>query len=119
MTEPELKCQLYKYEVPEVMCEDQTRRQCTDLAHLQPDTVSLHLDTAAPDYQGHCQPRSLALSQQVTCFFGPLIQFWIGISSSKFMDLYFVFRSVKFSPNRHIQPSSEWIFSIFIYLFSS
>ena len=65
MTEPELKCQLYKYEVPEVMCEDQTRRQCTDLAHLQPDTVSLHLDTAAPDYQGHCQPRSLALSQKV------------------------------------------------------
>ena len=65
LPEPELKCQLYKYEVPEVMCSEESRSQCSSTAHLQATTSSQYLDTVSPDYQGDCDSRTLSLTQKV------------------------------------------------------
>ena len=77
------------------MCEDMTRRECSDLHHLHPDTVSLYLETAAPDYQGHCRPTTLSINQTVSGT--------ERVSTS----LNSTYRSVQSSQNRSIQGSTE------------
>ena len=77
------------------MCEDMTRRECSDLHHLHPDTVSLYLETAAPDYQGHCRPTTLSINQTVS-----------GTERVS-TPLNSTYRSVQYSQNRSIQGSTE------------
>merc|ERR1711981_356308 len=64
LPEPEVKCQLYKYDIPEVMCQDETRNHCSDLAKIEPATSSQYIETQQPHYQGNCQPQTLSLSQK-------------------------------------------------------
>ena len=83
-----------------------------------------------PGHGGPGLPGTLPASQPRTQSAGHLL-FWslhTILNCAKKWDWDFIipiygflyyFRSVKLSLNRHIQPSSEWIFSIFIYLFSS
>ena len=59
-----LQCVPCRYEVPEVMCQDVSRRECSDLTVLQPAALPLPLQSAQPSYEGHCSPRTLSLQQK-------------------------------------------------------
>ena len=68
LPEPEVKCQLYKYNIPEVMCEEETRNHCSDLAKIEPASSSEYIETQQPHYQGNCKPETLNISQKVRYF---------------------------------------------------
>ena len=55
-----------RYDVPEVMCKDTVRRECSDMAFLSPVTTSHYIQTAKPSYEGNCAPKTLSLSQQAS-----------------------------------------------------
>ena len=55
-----------RYDVPEVMCKDTVRRECSDMAFLSPVTTSHYIQTAKPSYEGNCAPKTLSLNQQVS-----------------------------------------------------
>jgi len=63
--EPEKNCQTFRYEIPEVTCKDVTTRECTELVHVDPVTVTEYLDTVQMDYKGKCGQRVLKQQQQV------------------------------------------------------
>ena len=41
-----------RYDVPEVMCRDTARRECSDMAFLSPVTTSHYIQTAKTSYEG-------------------------------------------------------------------
>ena len=55
-----------RYDVPEVMCRDTARRECSDMAFLSPVTTSHYIQTAKPSYEGNCRPQTLSLDQQAS-----------------------------------------------------
>ena len=55
-----------RYDVPEVMCRDSARRECSDMAFLSPVTTSHYIQTAKPSYEGNCSPQTLRLDQQAS-----------------------------------------------------
>ena len=83
LPEPEVKCQLYKYDIPEVTCQvihrrslppslppsqsgvqDVTRNHCSDLAKIEPATTSQYIQTSRPHYQANCRPETLRINQK-------------------------------------------------------
>jgi len=63
--EPALSCQVYKYDIPEVTCQDVTTRECSEVAHVDPLAVTEYLETVELDYKGRCEQRNLEQTQQV------------------------------------------------------
>jgi len=63
--EPAENCQTYRYEIPEVNCRDVTTKECSDVAHVEPVSVTEYLDTVQMDYKGNCEQRTLKQDQQV------------------------------------------------------
>ena len=59
-------CVISRYDVPEVMCRDTARRECSDMAFLSPVTTSHYIQTAKPSYEGNCRPQTLSLDQQAS-----------------------------------------------------
>ena len=72
-----------RYDVPEVMCRDSARRECSDMAFLSPVTTSHYIQTAKTSYEGNCSPQTLRLDQQASRIISVII---IKIT---FMILYF------------------------------
>jgi len=62
--EPDMRCQVYRYDIPEVSCQDVTTRECSEVAHVAPITVTEYLDTVQTDYKGRCGHRVLEQQQQ-------------------------------------------------------
>ena len=68
-----------RYDVPEVMCRDTARRECSDMAFLSPVTTSHYIQTAKPSYEGNCRPQTLSLAQQASEDHSMRIQFSVKI----------------------------------------
>ena len=54
-----------RYDIPEVMCRDETRAECSDMTYLEHITTEQYIQTVQPSYEGKCQPRVLTLDQKV------------------------------------------------------
>merc|ERR1712088_11175 len=65
LPEPEKRCSVFNYELPEVLCGEHTRHQCVNVAHLVPYQVTEHADTVALGYGGSCNSQTLSQEQQI------------------------------------------------------
>merc|ERR1719369_2553488 len=63
--EPEKACHTFRYEIPEITCKDVTTTECSEVAHVDPITVTKYLDTVQLDYKGKCGQRVLEHQQQI------------------------------------------------------
>ena len=45
---------------------DVTTKECSDVAHVEPVSVTEYLDTVQMDYKGNCEQRTLKQEQQVS-----------------------------------------------------
>merc|ERR1712025_353449 len=63
--EPRKTCRIFKYEIPEVTCKDETSEECVDVAFLEPSPVTEELETVVQTYKGDCQQQSLDQTQEV------------------------------------------------------
>jgi len=65
LPEPDKRCTVFQYELPEVICGEHTRHQCVNVAHLKPYQVTEYADTATLGYTGECNSRVLSQTQQL------------------------------------------------------
>merc|ERR1711936_812051 len=65
LPEPEKRCSVFNYELPEVLCGEHTRHQCVNVAHLVPYQVTEHADTVGLGYGGSCNSQTLSQEQQI------------------------------------------------------
>jgi len=65
LPEPEKRCAVYTYELPEVICGEHVRHSCVNVAQLEPYQVTEHADTASLAYGGACDGRTLSQEQQM------------------------------------------------------
>merc|ERR1712055_29001 len=65
LPEPEKRCSVFNYELPEVLCGEHTRHQCVNVAHLIPYQVTEHADTVGLGYGGSCNSQTLSQEQKI------------------------------------------------------
>merc|ERR1712226_1544320 len=65
LPEPEKRCSVYEYSVPDVVCGEHIRHHCVQVAHLKPYQVTEYADTASLAYGGSCESRTLSQEQQI------------------------------------------------------
>jgi hypothetical protein len=63
--EPHKTCQLFKYEVPEITCQEVAETECVDMTFLEPSTTKAHLMEVVQDYNGKCNQENLSMEQKV------------------------------------------------------
>jgi hypothetical protein len=63
--EPEKTCQIFKYEVPEIICQEVTETACVDMTYLEPSTTKAQLMEVVQDYEGKCSQENLSMEQKV------------------------------------------------------
>lgn len=65
LPEPEKRCTVFQYELPEVVCGEHLRHHCIQVSHLKPHQVTEYADAATLAYGGSCQSRTLSQEQEI------------------------------------------------------
>jgi len=65
LPEPNKRCTVFQYELPEVVCGESIRHSCVNVAHLKPYQVTEYADTASLAYGGSCNAKTLSQNQQI------------------------------------------------------
>jgi len=65
LPEPEKRCTVFQYELPEVVCGEHLRHHCIQVSHLKPYQVTEYADAATLAYGGSCDSRTLSQDQEI------------------------------------------------------